>query len=806
MTKQKYWVVGNTHIDLAWKKTRYEMEEVFDSFLIKVLDMLDSHPTFTYTIEQAAHYRLLKERRPDLLARVKHYVQAGRIEMVGGMASTLETNFPNGECFVRNQLIGLRWVEENLGVNVETPWLIDTFGINAQIPQILKQFGYSRLMANRFGGQINDDVFISKGIDGTELLIVGMDVYSPYVKHGQLYWGFVNDWNDVDKLFEKAAKHEGEGPILITAQTENEMLITLRPDYHVKQGNAYGQDGLWQYSTYSKFFDALEATNTSWPVINGDLNPEFTGTFSQRIAIRLRNREVETKVLQAEKWASLTQMTQWQEHLDEAWWELAYIQFHDVFTGSHPTEVFTGLMKSLDSVEKIAQDVIRRALYQPRSRTTTLTGKSAIQVFNSLPWKRRDVVVIPLDKQLTGVKQVLSNGTIVPFDLKEGQLRLLAETPPMGSSILTLEYGVTDEERGIKVDEGMIENEYIRLECDSKYMIKRLVWKETGTTLIENVGDLLSVQRDKGSFQIEELVGEPIPANISTIEITQYEATLLGQRLVLKGEFPELPEVGAKGFLTWEAEFELIQGKPALDVKFNLNWQGEGSRLRFNLPTKLDSSIGIYEIPFGTVHRKSYRVRGTAQGEWPAHRFVAIEDQHHGIALINTGAAGVEVSSGTMSTTILRAPQTEYAGMVIDKTSSQHGNHSFDFVIVPYSGTWSDASVLQLAQETNEKLTSMVYHQEIPEQAAITSWMSLSPSNVVLSAVKTPETGTDGMLIRVYESAGITTKAELWVKGAKQAWKSNLREEKTEDALSFIDGKIVLELQPFEILTLYILR
>lgn len=804
MAKQKYWVVGNTHVDLAWKKNREEMTEVFDTLIVKVLDMLDSHPTFTYTIEQAAHYRLLKERRPDLLARVKRYVQEGRIEMVGGMASTLETNFPNGECFVRNQLIGLAWVKDNLGVDVRTPWLIDTFGINAQIPQIMKQFGFSRLMANRFGGNLNEDVFLSRGLDGSELLMLGMDVYSPYVKHGHLYWGFVRDWNEVDRLFEQAANHEGEGPILITGQTENELLPTMRPDYHVKRGNANGQEGLWQYSTYSDFFTALEATNKSWPVFHGDLNPEFTGTFSQRMPIRLRNRQVETKVLEAEKWASLTRLNDWTEKLEEAWWELAYIQFHDVFTGSHPTEVYDQLMKSLDDVERIAEEVAQRAL---RSQTTALEGKSAVQVFNGLPWARHDIVKIPLDERLAGVKRIMQDGRSIPFDRRDGQLRMEAVTPPMGSGVLTIEYGSSaDETRVSKVDEAILENEYIRLECDSKRIIKRLVWKETGAVLIENAENLLAVQRDNGSFQIEAPEGEPIPASVCDIELTLFEETSLGNRLVVKGKFPKLDGIGEEGFLAWEAAFELFKGKPALDIAFKLNWQGEGSRLRFNLPTNLNSSEAIYEIPFGTTRRKPYRIRGTAQGEWPAHRFVTIEDQRHGVALVNTGAAGVEVIGGAISTTLLRAPKTEYAGMVIDSTSSQHGEHAYSFVVAPYSGTWSDARVVQLAQETNESYKPVVYHGQLPEPAAISSWIELSPSHVVLSAVKAPQSGADELLIRLYETAGIAAKAELMVHGAIQAVKTNLKEDDSDEAVSCEDGRISLSIQPYEIVTIRVRR
>ena len=108
-----------------------------------------------------------------------------------------------------------------------------------------------------------------------------------------------------------------------------------------------------------------------------NLNPEFTGTFSQRIKIRLRNREIETLLLEAEKWSALTGRQGWQEPLNEAWWEMAYIQFHDVFTGSHPTEVYMDLLQSFDQVEKAGIDILRQALTPGGSLSNVIQGHTS---------------------------------------------------------------------------------------------------------------------------------------------------------------------------------------------------------------------------------------------------------------------------------------------------------------------------------------------------------------------------------------------------------------------------------------------
>jgi alpha-mannosidase len=112
----QFFVVGLTHIDLAWKRDREEHYELMEAAMLRLVDVLDTNPGYTYLIEQVAHFHAMAQRRPDLVARLRDHLQSGRLELVGGLASTLEVNGPAGENFVRNQLLGLRRAEELFGV------------------------------------------------------------------------------------------------------------------------------------------------------------------------------------------------------------------------------------------------------------------------------------------------------------------------------------------------------------------------------------------------------------------------------------------------------------------------------------------------------------------------------------------------------------------------------------------------------------------------------------------------------------------------------------------------------------------
>jgi alpha-mannosidase len=252
-------------------------------------------------------------------------------------------------------------------------------------------------------------------------------------------------------------------------------------------------------------------------------------------------------------------------------------------------------------------------------------------------------------------------------------------------------------------DTATLENESLRLDFDSVNGIAKLVWKPTGRVLMENAGDWLVAQSDDGSFQIENPNGPEVAVSSGAICI-QTSQSPLGQKVRLFGLLPRLAWAGADSLLDWHADFTLPTGSPAVHLALRLDWRGEKTRVRLTLPTEIDSSTGIYEVPFGVVRRKPYSPRTNAKGEWPAHRFVALEDHSHGIALINTGVGGVEVSGGRIYTTLLRAPRAEYAGMVTDGTSSQHGTHDYTFAIQPYAGSWADADVVRTAQALNNPL------------------------------------------------------------------------------------------------------
>jgi len=807
----QFFVVGLTHIDLAWKKPRKEHEEILEANTLRLLDVLDQHPDYTYLIEQAAHYRTLAKRRPDLIARLREYLQQGRLEFVGGLASTLETNGPTGESFVRNQLIGLQCIQDLFGVTAKSGYLIDTFGVHAQVPQILRQFGLSKLLANRFGGIIDRDVFTVKGLDGSRLLIVGRDAASPHVRPERVFFMMAENYEEIDTMFQEVSTCATDGPVLVMPYTEYTSIAS--PYIARSLARKQAASTHWQFATLNTFFDALSAYGDDWPEYNADLNPEFTGTFSMRVGLRYLHREVGSALIEAEKWAALTKSTRSAAAVHDAWWEMAYAESHDVYTGSHPTAVYVDAIDQLNEINILTKALLAGSAGKLASHSDA--NELDLVALNGLPWSRDAIVTVDLpDIAKNGsVTKVSDENGELPFEVQGERLYFRTAFSGIAAKRVTIGRGPAELAAANAVPTTAsdhstnptqvrsISTDLVTVSADTKRGLQLLIAEHEGRPS-QTIGIDLVLQEDRGNFQIEDLISAEISSLVGKIEIEGPIQSSLRKKLIIRGSFPASSQ-SAVVPLSWEMECAIYDGKPGVELIVRLSWKAEASRARLKVTTGFESSEGIFEIPFGAVRRLPYHSRKTAKGEWPVQRWVAIEENEGGVALINKGNGGAEVLAGSIWQTLVRAPHGEYAGMIPDDTSSQHGDHQFEFAIVPYAGSWTDGKCIELGQEVNTPVHAFF----VPKGGLLDSapYMTLSPSTVVLSTVKGPEDGTENeIIVRFYEATGQKTIADLFIRNAIRAWNSNLTEAKSHE-VDLENCCISISLDPFEIKTVRLL-
>lgn len=783
----EYHVVGVSHIDMAFVMRKEAYAEMVEILLERVISVLNRHPGVHFALEQAAHYRNLEKNRPDLFQKVKELLKSGRLEFMGGMATTAETNFPNGECFIRNQGMGLRWLEEHLDVKPEAGWLVDTFGLNPQIPQIMEQFGFKYLYANRFGGNKRWDIFQAEGLNGSRVVVIGCDSASINVLPETQSLIFCRAWGDVDTLFAKADRLEGRLPKLVTYYIENEEVFS---EYYLKLTDRRKENGDWRHSTHRAFCEAFEQSGYVPPVVKDDLNPEFTGTFALRTPIKTENRKAECALLNAEIWHALLSDEK-QAPLADAWWELFHCQFHDAFTGSHEDITYEDILRLYAAIQDCSLAVQKSAL-------RIVEDENSIVCCNSLPWPRSEWVCMDMPGKMVSVYDGKKK---LPVCRVGDKLCFLAELPAGGIVGYTLrEDADTPEQTATGGRE--ISNEHLRLVLSDRNGIA-LLENRQGNTYISGAGNFLVAEQDRGGMQIERCEGREIYAATGKITVEEATSDLMGEHIAMSGQFPKMPW-NPQNTLSWRAEFSLRRGERFLRLKLTLNWNGDGTRIRLKLPLAIEGRDFFNEVPFGVTRREAYQNLPTAKGEWPVQRFACLENGSRGVALINRGVAGVQQEGRTIVSTLIRAyADGPDAWVKPTALSGQHGERVFEFAVMPYEGGYRNAGVIRTALAFNQTVQLFRGASDLCDSAS--SRFNVRGEGIVLSSIKKAWDGSGDLVIRLYESEGKQTAGELIIPDAETAWHCDLRENKKEK-LMFKNYTLALKFAPYEIKTVRLAR
>lgn len=771
-------VVGFTHVDLGWKKSRAEMAELQEKLVVLLVDLCEQNPEMRYLIEQAVHFRDLKRNRPELFEKVKRFVRNGNLEIGCGMASSIETNMTNGECFVRNMQLGTRWFEENMETHPESCEMIDTFGFPPQIPQLIRQMGYRSLFANRLGGNNTEDVFEAVGLDGTVITVCGRMPYSPYCREGHICFSFYMDNSGIDRLFD-AAQRNPSSWALVMPYSENEIFPS---GYIWKKMQACGSS--FRFGSLREVLTLAENMDQP-PVHSADLNPEFTGTFSLRHRLKIENRAAENLLLCAEQACAVSGRDELRDELEEAWWKLLYVQFHDILTGSHPTAVYNEAMGMLDEVQTSAREIVRKLVPDKAGNDVC----RSYVLLNSLPWRRRERVSIEIPEEWPDCEVISGSVNVSEAYRDDLGVHFLADIRPMCAGTVELRRCGRKALSGESVC--CMENRFLKIVLSERYMIEEAVYKPTNRTIMSQVNNLLILQRDCGSFQVEQPEGNEIICGVGSFSVRMER---IGRMQIgrIKGAFADADGVP----LAYGIELRLEEDVPYVDMDVHVDWRSEQMRLRLCLDTTLSTCVGHYEVPFGVVQRAPYAGRETAKGEWAAHRFVALEDDlsGEGVALINRGCPGVEPGYHRLLSTLLRAPQREVAGMAPDDTSSEHGRHDFSFRLHFYHGGWHESDAASLAQAFNSPL--WILPDKACETQPVVCWDN---RRIVFSCLK--PAGDGYCCLRVYETGGESEQTAIHFQYPVEVYSSDVR-ERPEKLLCRGAKEVIITVKPFEIVTL----
>jgi len=808
--------VGHAHIDMNWMWSWPETVSITNDTFSTVDRLMDAYPDFCFTQSQTSVYELTRTHNPELFERIRKRVKEGRWEVAASMWVEGDKNLAGGEALCRHLLYTRRFMEQHFGLapeDVLIDWEPDTFGHAHTIPSFLARAGVRRYYHCRTGQESRPPVFWWQGPDGARVLVykeIGSSWYNSRITPDAVnsMMRFCRETGLRAWMNVYGVGDHGGGP------TQQDLERGQRMNSWPIYPNIVT-------STTKPFYELLEQNGDRWPVLDKELNYEFTGCYTSQSNIKRANRFGEQLLYRAEAAAALA----WRrierpyptDRLREAWVNVLFNQFHDILPGSGVKETYEyaqGLFQrtaaqagaiATESLRALAAEVNTNAVAGQSERTgrpgtgvgagagygSSQGGVSTLDagahdvrlfvVFNLTGWDRstvatamlwdvawdRNAIVVTDDAGETVSAQVITAGDYwghryitVAFPAKD--------VPAMGYRTYALREGSAEPSptRVASPGRGIAENDLVRVEVDwATGGIAHLVDKRSGLDLADPTHPMgmleYLVERHHGmtAWTIGDIKSSRMLTELVSLQQSGglYQNTITGRYKVDNSEITVNLTVRA--------------GDPCVEVTVNALWLERGTAetgvpmLRVHVPTALERCVGRYEIPYGTITR-------TLSGgeEVPSQRWAEVAGTHGGrpagVLLLNDSKYGYSLDGNDLRLTLIRS---SYDPDVLPEL----GNHAIRLGIVAYGEEWKAADSIRVGAQFNQPLVVVGADVHDGPLAASGSFLAIETPNVVLAALKKAE-DSEAIILRLYETLGVDTDARVAIDRALAGGRASL--------------------------------
>jgi alpha-mannosidase len=197
--------------------------------------------------------------------------------------------------------------------------------------------------------------------------------------------------------------------------------------------------------------------------------------------------------------------------------------------------------------------------------------------------------------------------------------------------------------------------------------------------------------------------------------------------------------------------------------------------------------------------------------------FVGINDGEKGLIIFNKGLPEYEAKTdGTIALTLLRAigwlsqddlnTREKLAGPKISVPDAQCiGRHTFEYAILTQPGSWEAAPLYREENQYSIQIKCLQIPRQKGQLPPTSSFVLIKPDELMVSAIK-KSYNDDEVIIRLFNPTGKLLRGSLDIlPGIKDAWLTDLNEEKKRKIPVRSNGTITLEVEPKKIITISIM-
>ncbi len=746
---------GHAHLDTAWlwpiRETRRKAVRTFAN----AVGLLDENPDYVYCHSQAQHYAWVAEDAPDLFARVREFVAAGRWEVVGGMWVETDLNLPDGESLLRQLVKGQAAFRGWFGSRCTGAFLPDDFGYPAGLPQIVAEGGcrwfFTQKLSWNETNRFPHHSFWWEGLDGTAVYahFSPVDTYNAIMNPSQLRFAERNyaDHAGSDSSLVLFGHGDGGGGPTREMIARARLAADLEGVPRVSMGRVDG------------FFTGSLATHGPVaPRWVGEMYFEkHRGTYSTQLGTKQGNRTSERLLHEVELWAAAAGRDV--PVLDALWKRVLTQQFHDIIPGSSIAWVHDDAEREhrevADACEGILSDLLSPA------------GGGAPHAVN------------PASVRFTGVVDVDGSpawADVPALAWAPVHISLPDDVAPVGVR--------RDPDGSLLLDNGTLK---VRISADG------------------HLASLVGHGRDVLGGRDARLVLRPdTPAEYDAWDIDRADAdspavpvdAVGPPRVVLEDPLRVVVETElATASSRFVLRHVLDAGADRLDVVLEASWHESERRLQWVLPVDLLAREAVMGTQFGHVRRPRHAntTWDLARFETCGHRWASCAEPGFGAAILADGPRGYDVRGDALRLTVLRSPR-------FPDPEADRGDRRITWSVAPLPGDPVLSGIEEIA-------AAMACPPRVVSGAPAVAppGIEVSIPGVLASAVKPAEDGSGDLVVRLWETRGSRTAGRLVVasRTGAELRPCNALEEPVGDAVTtHPDGGWALSLDPFRILTL----
>jgi alpha-mannosidase len=356
-------LIFNAHIDPVWL---WPWTAGLDEALAtcrSACDRLDAHPDLIFARGEAWVYREVERLDPELFARIRAHVEAGRWEIVGGWWLQPDCNLPSRRGMERQIELGRAYFTDRFGPNAfpRIAYNVDSFGHAAALPGLMRAHGQDRYVMMRpqeHEMTLPARLFRWRGReDGPEVVTfrIARGYTTRHIDRAHVEASLTHLPPGVtDTMCFVGVGDHGGGP------TE-EQIAWCRANADAFPGARL------VFSSPSRFFAAIEPHVADLPLVTGELQHHAVGCYSVYRPIKTAVQRAEHLLEQAE--TVVAPDSPEAARVTEAWERVCFAHFHDTLGGTCLPSAYPEVLDQVGYAATIADETLQ---YELRRRMRAL--------------------------------------------------------------------------------------------------------------------------------------------------------------------------------------------------------------------------------------------------------------------------------------------------------------------------------------------------------------------------------------------------------------------------------------------------